>query len=190
MKLDRLARPGDPLESEPLNKVYVIQGEYRVTDDPTLVLTSILGSCVAACMRDPVARVGGMNHFLLPGCGSGSRRQEAERYGVHLMELLVNGLMRRGARRERLQAKLFGGARTMEGLSDIGALNADFAERFLRNEGIAIVGGSLRGELGRRIQFWPVSGRARQVMLRKSEIPSAATPKVLPPAACGAVEFF
>ena len=85
------------------------------------MLTTLLGSCVAACLRDPVARIGGMNHFLLPGqeAGEGAQRSVGETYGVHLMELLVNGLLRRGARRDRLEGKLFGGARTMDGLADM-----------------------------------------------------------------------
>jgi chemotaxis protein CheD len=173
-------------------RVHIIQGEYHVSDDPNVVLTTLLGSCVAACLRDPVAGVGGMNHFLLPGRDAGnygSQRNEAERYGVHLMELLVNGLLRRGARRERLESKLFGGARTMDGLADVGAMNAVFAEGFLQHEGIRLVGGSLRGDQGRRIQFWPVSGRARQVFLMASQIPPTQT---LEPesASGGGVEFF
>jgi len=177
-------------------RVHIIQGEYHVADDPNVMLTTLLGSCVAACLRDPLASVGGMNHFLLPGQDSppsgqeaGSQRKEAERYGVHLMELLVNGLLRCGARRERLEAKLFGGARTMDGLADIGALNAGFAERFLQNEGIRLVGGSLRGDQGRRIQFWPVSGRARQVFLSASQIPPPQRSPA-PKSPSGAVEFF
>ena len=147
------------------NRVHIIQGEFFVTDDPELIVTTILGSCVAACIRDPLAGVGGINHFLLPGDVNRSRSAEAERMGVHLMELLVNGLLKSGARRERLEAKLFGGARTVNTQSDIGRHNAEFAERFLRDEGIAHVGGSTGGLHGRRIQYWPVSGRARQIML-------------------------
>jgi chemotaxis protein CheD len=172
-------------------KVHVIQGQFYVTDESQVVLSTLLGSCVAACIRDPVARVGGMNHFLLPGFDENSRSREAERYGVHLMELLVNGLLQKGARRERLEAKLFGGARTVEGLSDIGARNAAFAETFLRNESINYIGGSLGGDNGRRVQFWPVSGRARQAVI--------AANKILPPPApsipfkssdAGDAEFF
>ena len=172
-------------------RVNIVQGEYYVSKDPNVVLTTILGSCVAACIRDPQAGAGGMNHFLLPGDEDFMSRQRAEHYGVHLMELLVNGLLQRGAQRGRLEAKLFGGARTMRGLSDIGERNADFAERFLRNEGIAIIGGSLRGARGRRVQYWPVSGRARQFMLVEGE----TTPDLVPtlPAQSannGSVEFF
>jgi chemotaxis protein CheD len=85
------------------------------------------------------------------------------------MELLMNGLLKRGARRERLEAKLFGGARLSDHLADIGEQNASFAERFMREEGIRVVGGSLRGEQGRRIQFWPSTGRARQALVSHSD---------------------
>jgi chemotaxis protein CheD len=168
-------------------KVHIVQGEFFVSDDPSVVLVTLLGSCVAACVRDPVARVGGMNHFLLPGSEKGASA-ESERYGVHLMELLVNGLLQRGARKNRLEAKLFGGARTMENLSDIGRKNAAFAERFLKTEEINYLGGSCGGDNGRRVQFWPVTGRARQAL-----IASKSTPVVVPPPlprVDGDVEFF
>jgi chemotaxis protein CheD len=172
-------------------RVNIVQGEYFVTDDPNVVVTTLLGSCVAACIRDPVARVGGMNHFLLPGPELRARVSEAERYGVHLMELLVNGLLQRGARKDRLEAKLFGGARTVEGLSDIGARNADFAERFLQNEDIALIGGSLGGDCGRRLQFWPVLGRARQaIMSADKNLPPIQVPTPPKQDDGGEVEFF
>jgi chemotaxis protein CheD len=153
-----------------------MEGQFHVSDDPDLVLSTVLGSCVAACLRDPVARIGGMNHFLLPGEDDRSQTHDAERYGVHLMELLVNGLMSRGAQRERLEAKLFGGAKTMFKSSDIGAMNARFAERFLKNEGISVVGGSLGGPVGRRVEFWPVTGRARQSFMAEVTPPTAPKP--------------
>ena len=143
-------------------RIHIVQGEYRVSDDPNVVVSTLLGSCVAACIRDSVAGVGGMNHFLLPGEDGRDRSREAERYGDYLMELLVNGLMQKGAHRDRLEAKLFGGARMMRGLSDIGAKNAEFAERYLQYEGIRLVAKDLGGQQGRRLQYWPVSGRARQ----------------------------
>ena len=143
-------------------RIHIVQGEYKVSADPNVVVSTLLGSCVAACIRDPLAGVGGMNHFLLPGEDARSHSHEAERYGDYLMELLVNGLMKQGAHRDRLEAKLFGGARMMSGLSDIGQKNAEFAERYLRYEGIKVVGRDLGGQRGRRLQYWPVSGRARQ----------------------------
>lgn len=147
-------------------RIHVVQGEYAVTDDPQMMLGTILGSCVAACIRDPLAGVGGMNHFLLPGEGGDCEAAPGSlRYGVQSMELLLNALYRMGARRERLEVKLFGGARVIDGLSDVGSENAAFAERFLAAEGIRTSGGSLRGDQARRIQFWPVSGRVRQMAL-------------------------
>jgi chemotaxis protein CheD len=172
-------------------KIHIIQGEYQVVDDPSVVLTTVLGSCVAACLRDPEARVGGMNHFLLPGDVESFRNGDAERAGAHLMELLVNGLLKRGARRERLEGKLFGGARMMEGLSDIGAKNAAFARKFLTNEGIRVVAEALGGTRGRRVEFFPVSGQARQIFLSGGDEVSAVGERLVrrtPPA--GAVELF
>jgi chemotaxis protein CheD len=173
-------------------KVHVIQGEFHVTEEADVVLTTILGSCVAACMRDPIARVGGMNHFLLPGETGGDA---CLRYGVQSMELLVNALLRRGARRERLEVKLFGGAHLFDGLSDVGGQNSSFAERFLRDEGLHHVGGSLRGDRARRIQYWPLSGRARQILLAPTESKVFAAERRRTPAPkavedSGALELF
>ena len=175
------------------SRVSLLQGEYRVSDNPGLVIATILGSCVAACLRDPVARVGGMNHFLLPGKTQQGADQEAERYGVHLMELLVNGLLHLGAKRNRLEAKLFGGARIVEGLSDVGAMNVKFAKGFLEVEGIKLIGGSVEGERGRRIEFRPVAGQARQIFIDRIEAPELTfkpPPPPKPPAHSGVVEFF
>jgi chemotaxis protein CheD len=179
-------------------RVHIVQGQQHVDNDPNVVLTTILGSCVAACMWDPEAGIGGMNHFLLPGTVSeakpGGSVPSSLRYGVHLMELLVNALLRRGAQRERLQAKLFGGACMIRGLTDVGAMNAAFAEKFLAAEGIAVVGGSLRGENGRRIQFWPTTGRARQVLMAKDQAKifqeERRAPRPAVAAAGGSVELF
>ena len=183
---------GPPAQSQE-RKINIVQGEHYVDDDPHTVLTTILGSCIAACIWDGVAGIGGMNHFLLPG--DGLRRQpagDAMRFGVHAMELLLNALLRRGAQKSCMQAKLFGGARVIKGLTDIGEMNAHFAEGFLREEGINLVGGSLRGEQGRRIQFWPVTGRARQVLLAKETESILRAERVRPPLPVdtGSVELF
>jgi chemotaxis protein CheD len=184
--------PQSPLQERKIN---IVQGENHVDSDPAVVLTTILGSCIAACIWDGVAGIGGMNHFLLPG--DGKHRQpggDAMRFGVHAMELLVNGLLRRGAQKKHMQAKLFGGARMIKGLTDIGELNANFAERFLREEGIMLAGGSLRGEQGRRIQFWPTTGRARQVLLARETESILNAERLRPILVCapssGAVELF
>lgn len=172
-------------------RIHLIQGEYHVTDDCDVVLTTTLGSCVAACLRDPIAGIGGMNHFLLPE-GDGMRGPEALRYGAYAMELLVNGLLREGAKRERLRAKLFGGARLSERLVDVGGKNVAFAESFLRREGITLARGSVRGANARRVQFWPARGRVRQLLLPKNEAAMVEAERAAPAAAddYGAVELF
>jgi chemotaxis protein CheD len=174
-------------------RLHVVQGDQHVDSRPNVVLTTILGSCVAACMRDPVARVGGMNHFLLPSGEGTQGSAESINAGVHAMELLVNGLLRNGARRERLEAKLFGGARMIAGLTDIGSRNAEFATTFLEREGIKYAGGSLRGTHARRVQYWPISGRARQFMVERAEekIFEAERRRPAPPAdSAGSLELF
>jgi chemotaxis protein CheD len=168
-------------------RVNIVQGEFKVSNDKDVVLTTLLGSCVAACIRDPVTGIGGMNHFLLPGGDVGSSK-DSERLGVHLMELLLNGLMRQGAQRDRLEAKLFGGARMMSGLSDIGAKNADFAKKFLAYEGIKIVGGDTGGNQGRRIQFWPGSGRALQSYI--AQVVDMPPPRPAPRSHAGEIDLF
>jgi chemotaxis protein CheD len=184
-------------ESAGAKRIHVVQGEYSVSDDPDVMMGTILGSCVAACVRDPIAGVGGMNHFLLPGDKAGAAvggGPQALRYGVQSMELLLNALYRLGARRERLEVKLFGGARVIDGLSDVGQQNATFAEGFLKAEGIALMGGSLRGEQARRIQFWPVSGRVRQMALidpgRQVFEAERAKPAPAPASTDGELELF
>lgn len=179
------------MTSHTITRTHVMEGQFLVSDDPDLVMTTVLGSCVAACLRDPVARIGGMNHFLLPGDGDRVQSGEAERYGVHLMELLVNGLMKRGAQRGQLEAKLFGGAKTLFKSSDVGSMNACFAERFLKNEGISIIGGSLGGKSGRRIEYWPVTGRARQIHIGDAVKVQSPAPRAAPvPQPDGDLELF
>jgi chemotaxis protein CheD len=169
--------------------IHVIQGEFFVTGDRSHVLTTVLGSCIAACIRDPVTGVGGMNHFLLPG----EAGDEGLRYGVNAMELLVNGILKKGARRERLEAKIFGGAKVMQGLPEIGLRNAALAEAFCRDEGITMLRGSVGGVSARRIQFWPGSGRTRQLAITDPNATAAQPvlrPAPVPLADEGAVELF
>jgi chemotaxis protein CheD len=171
-------------------RIHIVQGQYHVTTDANVVLTTTLGSCVAACVRDPLAGVGGMNHFLLPE-GEGADGPDAFRYGAYAMELLLNGLFAQGARRERLSAKLFGGARLAQRFYDIGAQNVAFARHFLRREGVGLDGGSVRGPHARRIQYWPVSGRVRQLRLVRGEDAIFAAETAPRPAPdWGAVELF
>ncbi|MCS6627088.1 chemotaxis protein CheD [Roseibacterium beibuensis] len=130
-----------------------------------------------------------MNHFLLPD-GAGACADAGRRYGAYAMEVLINDCLKAGGQRERLEAKLFGGGRMFDSLKDVGLANADFAERFLRDEGIAVAGGSLRGQGGRRVQYWPVTGRALQrPVTDPSALPLVAVRR--PPAFdAGALELF
>jgi chemotaxis protein CheD len=142
-------------------------GDTYVTSSPEEVLTTILGSCIAACIRDPVLGVGGMNHFLLPDGNSGDRG--ALCYGVNAMELLINDILKHGGDRRRLEAKLFGGGNVVAALTDVGSRNFAFARQFLTDEGIPIVGGDVGGDMARRIQYMPSIGRARQALVKGAE---------------------
>lgn len=163
------------------SRINIIQGEYHVSDDHNVVISTLLGSCIATCIYDPVAQVGGMNHFLLPGEAGPHQNAHAARYGVHLMELLINGLLKNGASRARFEAKLFGGANTVKGLGNIGTENARFARDFLAAENIVFTGGSVGGERGRRLQFSPTTGKVKQMfvaslqpaepLVRKTDLP-------------------
>ncbi|MEM7544041.1 MAG: chemotaxis protein CheD [Pseudomonadota bacterium] len=158
--------------------IHVHQGDYAVSASDSDMMTSVLGSCVATCLYDPHAGVGGMNHFLLPDAGSDTGRTRL--YGVHLMELLINNLLRLGAERSNLKAKLFGGGKVIAGLSDIGARNAAFARQFLSDEDLPCMSESLGGEFGRRIRFWPSTGRVRLMTLTTT---SEQIPRTAPTAA-------
>ena len=174
------------------NSILVIQGEYKVSSDPHACLSTLLGSCIAVCLSDTVAGVGGMNHFLLPAAGGGLD-SNTTKYGANSMELLINGLLKRGAQRGRLEAKVFGGARLMNGLSDIGEKNAEFAMDFLKRENIPCLSESTGGVQARRIKYWPTSGRARQLMVPPSVDIEELKKPPLPPAPAPAdddIEFF
>lgn len=136
-----------------------------VTDETTTVLTTILGSCVAACVFDPVARVGGMNHILLPGKAEDQMDARVGMYGSNLMELLLNDLFKKGAVKKNLEIKLFGGARMGMSALQTGRRNVEFIQDFIRNEGLNVVSESLGGTQGRRIEFHPVTGKTRQRLL-------------------------
>lgn len=143
--------------------INVIQGDFHISDDPDAVLSTVLGSCIAVCLCDPLRGVGGMNHFLLP---SREGAQGANvRYGAYAMELLINGLLKAGADRARLEAKMFGGASMMGNLRDIGGSNAAFARGFLKDEGIPCRAESVGGTSARRIRYWPTTGQAKQMLI-------------------------
>ena len=170
--LHRTAGPGTE------RMIHVIQGSQEVTADPHVVLTTILGSCVSTCMWDPVARVGGMNHFLL--AHEPERGRSSDRYGTFAMELLINDLLKLGASRGRLKAKLFGGAMMDGHFGRIGRSNAAFATTFLAAEDIPVIAESLGGTQARRIRFVPVTGFAQQRLVPEHEAPPPTPTPVLP----------
>jgi len=146
--------------------VKLLPNEYYVTTGPKVLLT-VLGSCVAACLLDPYAAVAGMNHFMLPDAGqAGLDHPAAMRYGAHSMDVLVRELVKAGARRERLQAKVFGGAAVLPNmpLLNVGDRNAQFVLRYLQAEKIDLYAQDLGGSYARRVAFLADSGK---VVVRK-----------------------
>ncbi|OGC00864.1 MAG: chemotaxis protein CheD, partial [Burkholderiales bacterium RIFCSPLOWO2_12_FULL_67_210] len=137
--------------------VKVLPGEYFVTADEMLIMT-VLGSCIAACIWDPQARVGGMNHFMLPEGGADT----SGRYGSYAMELLINEMMKLGARRESMQAKVFGGGQVMHNFTslNVGERNTRFVLDYLQTERIAIVSKDVLDIHPRKVCYFPASGKA------------------------------
>ncbi|MCP8937826.1 chemoreceptor glutamine deamidase CheD [Alsobacter sp. SYSU M60028] len=145
--------------------VSVAPGGHYVTSDSNEIVVTLLGSCVAACARDTVSGVGGLNHFLLPTGDVHDRAQgsdEAMRFGDYAMETLLNSIYRKGGQRGRIEFKIFGGARVLGGSSllKIGEQNIAFVEKFLRTEGFPIVSRSVGGTAPRRLRFHPATGKA------------------------------
>jgi chemotaxis protein CheD len=141
--------------------ITVAPGEHEITAAKDEIVATVLGSCISVCMRDPQVGVGGMNHFLLPK-NNGADANAGERYGDTAMEVLINGLLKRGARRNHLEAKVFGGARVLSGATmlAIGDGNIAFVNEFLRVEGIPVVSKDVGGTRSRRIHYQPSTGRA------------------------------
>lgn len=147
--------------------VKLLPGEYYVTDKDMLLVT-VLGSCVAACIRDCYSGIGGMNHFMLPDGGgdAGSLLNASARYGTYAMEILINQLLKLGARRCNLEAKVFGGGNVLDGLTvaNVGPRNADFVLKFLQTEKIKVVAKDLVDIYPRKVYFFPKNSK---VMVKK-----------------------
>lgn len=141
--------------------VKILPGEYFVTGRDVLIVT-VLGSCVSVCLYDEIAGVGGMNHFMLPDHhDEGSVASASARYGSYAMEMLINNLLKAGAVRTRLQAKVFGAGRVLPGMhhTDIGARNAAFAQHYLAEERIPVRAQDLLDVYPRKVYFFPAEGR-------------------------------
>lgn len=138
-------------------------GEYYYTDKNMLIVT-VLGSCVSACIRDMVTGIGGMNHFMLPDSAKSDKDSpvsESMRYGTYAMEVLINQLLRNGARRENLEAKIFGGGNVLRSFTtnNVGDRNADFVKMYLKEEGIRVTGEDLKDIYPRKVYFFPKTGK-------------------------------
>lgn len=151
--------------------VKVFPGEYYLTKKPDELLVTVLGSCVSACIRDPIAKVGGMNHFMLPHHKSGSwgNDMRSARFGNFAMEKLINELIKSGADRSRMEVKVFGGGNVTDTSNAVGSDNAAFVLRYLEAEGFRCAAQDLGGSLPRRIHYYPATGRVVRKLLGVSD---------------------
>lgn len=149
----------------------ILPGEFYVTRGRAELITTVLGSCVSACVRDPVSGIAGMNHFMLPveqgsGGGWGDVLSASTRYGNHAMEQLINGILAAGGSRVRLEIKVFGGGRVLTQMTDVGRKNIAFIRQFIRMEGFELAAEDLGDVYPRKIIYFPENGRVRVKKLR------------------------
>ncbi len=151
--------------------VKVFPGEFYVTRKPDEVVLTVLGSCVAACIRDPILGIGGMNHFMLPSHSSGDWGGDLKstRFGNFAMEKLINELIKAGCTRERMEIKVFGGANVTDSSNAVGSDNSAFVLKYLEAEGLRCAAQDLGGALPRRINYYPATGRVVRRLLGNSE---------------------
>lgn len=151
--------------------VKVFPGEHYVTDKSDEMLVTVLGSCVAACVRDSSIGVGGMNHFMLPESQGGQwgGATASLRYGNFAMEHLINEILKRGGRRSRLEIKVFGGGRILNNAATVGDRNAEFVEAYLKAEGLPIAARDLLGDHPRRVHYFPSTGKVFVREVRPAE---------------------
>ena len=149
----------------------ILPGEYYVTNYNELV-TTVLGSCVSACIRDRVFGIGGMNHFMLPlsegkGWGGASDfTSTATRFGNYAMEHMINDILKHGGHKKQLEAKIFGGGRMMDAQTDIGRTNIDFVCGYLKTEGIPVLAQDVGDIYPRKVIYFPESGKVRVKKLK------------------------
>jgi chemotaxis protein CheD len=176
-------------------EVTIHVGGVYATREPTIIRT-LLGSCVAVCLMDPITQVGGMNHFMLPAPAPG--REEAldyTRFGVHAMDCLIGAIMKAGGDRRRLVAKVFGGAHVLAikgPLSEVPKKNLEFVDEFLAAEGIPVLSSDVGGTCARHVHFHTGSGRAfvkRVLGSRARDVVEKQTRTVVPPT-YGSVTLF
>jgi chemotaxis protein CheD len=145
------------------NAFVVHPGEFFISDKQDIMIITILGSCVAACIRDTEKKIGGLNHFLLPG--SADKDSGSNRFGAYAMEQLINEILKKGGKRENLEVKVFGGASLLSSHFDVGKRNIDFIREYLRIENLKITSEDLGGTQARRIHYWPGSGKILRLII-------------------------
>jgi chemotaxis protein CheD len=143
----------------------ILPGEYYVTHQNELI-TTVLGSCVSACIRDRESGIGGMNHFMLPQTNSGNMKKGSEaivgiatRYGNYAMEHLINTILSNGGKRKNLEVKVFGGGKIIPALTDVGMKNIDFVLSYLDQEGLKILSQDLGDIYPRKVVYFPQTGK-------------------------------
>jgi chemotaxis protein CheD len=156
-----------------LTVVKLMTGDCYVTSEPREMLVTILGSCISVCVRDPVAKVGGMNHILLPGDKNKDLQKGdagySTRFGAYAMEELINGLLKLGGKKERFEVKIFGGANVINNSSMIGDKNIKFVRDYLKSEHLKITSEDVGDTLARRIHYFPDTGKVMMRKLRRKE---------------------
>ena len=162
--------------------IKVMQGDFCVTNQE-VVLTTVLGSCIAVCIYDPSMGYGGMNHFMLPKLTGDFDLDKPLRYGLFAMEQLINQLWKSGCKKHNLKLKVIGGGRMMDGFSDIGKLNIEFIEQYVKDEKLDLIASDLGGDYARKLAFFPATGR-----LLVNRIPSIDTQTEIITAAVNAKE--
>lgn len=160
--------------------IRILPGGYFVTTVPHFMMMTLLGSCVSACLRDPITGFSGMNHFMLPvnPFSRLTQNSDALRFGNHAMEVLVNELLASGAPRERLEAKVFGGADmglSNDDATNIGLDNAEFVMQYLQREDIKILSKDLGGKQPRKVHFYPTTGKVKMRLLDRPDVKSIIT---------------
>jgi len=149
----------------------ILPGEYYVTNSAETIVT-VLGSCISACIRDPINHVGGMNHFMLPeshdmsGKWTDSDLGEATRYGTYAMEHMINDILKYGGKKKNLEVKIVGGGQIIRGMTDVGKKNIAFIQHFLHAEGLTIAGKDLGDIYPRKVMYHADSGRLQVKRLR------------------------
>ncbi len=153
-----------------IDAVKILPGEYYVTSRD-MMLATVLGSCVAACVRDCSNGIGGMNHFMLPDSkrDGGMPFGSSMRYGAYAMEMMINQLLKNGARRSNLEAKIFGGGNVLRGftVANVGQRNVEFVIDYLKTEGIAITGEDVLDIYPRKVHYFPRTGKVMMKKLRE-----------------------